>query len=144
MFKRDGNNVESVLELSEDQAEEGGPFEVETLHGKDMVYLAGHVISGDTKVLEGKGVAAKGGKVPAGDHVVRVVIKVGTRTKRPAADETKVPLAEGSEVKKAKPASAPSASTTAGVSDQEAIAKLLAEKKAALMARINAKQGSVQ
>ena len=139
MFKRDGNNVESVLELTEDEAEEGGPFEVETLHGKDMIYLVGPLASGDTKALEGKGVAAHEGKGPAGDHMVRVVVKPGTRTKRPAEEEAKKP----DEAKKAKVAAggAGAAAASGGGSDKEALAKLLAEKKAALMAKLKAQQG---
>ena len=140
MFKRDGNNVESVLELTEDEAEEGGPFEVETLHGKDMIYLVGPLASGDTKALEGKGVAAQQGKGPAGDHMVRVVVKPGTRTKRPAEEEAKKPEAPD-EAKKAKVAAGGAAASGGGGSDKEALAKLLAEKKAALMAKLKAKQG---
>jgi hypothetical protein len=51
MFQRDGNNpmdVRSILQLTAGEAEEGGPFEVETLRGMDMVFLSAHVKDGDT------------------------------------------------------------------------------------------------
>lgn len=124
--------MESVLELTEAEAEEGGPFEVETLHGKDMVYLEPPLSAGDTTVLEGKGVAAHRKGDAAGDHVVRLAIKAGT--KRPAPEPAKA-----QDDKKPKAASAgPSAQL--GDASKDDVAKLLAERKAALLAKLKAQQ----
>jgi hypothetical protein len=48
IFKRDGDNVQSTLKLSATEAEEGGPFEIETLFGKDMVFLESKLTNGHT------------------------------------------------------------------------------------------------
>jgi DnaJ-class molecular chaperone len=48
MFQRDGMDVRSTLSLKATEAEEGGPFEVETLRGMDMVFLSADVKDGDT------------------------------------------------------------------------------------------------
>lgn len=137
MFKRDGNNVESTLELTDTEAEEGGLFEVETLHGKDAVFIVGPISDGDTKALEGKGVAANpetGDK--AGDHVVRITVKVDT-AKRKAEEEAKAQAdAAAKKAKVDQPAAAAGAA-----SDKDALAKLLAEKKAALLQRLKDQQG---
>lgn len=41
-------DVRSTLSLKATEAEEGGPFEVETLRGMDMVFLSADVKDGDT------------------------------------------------------------------------------------------------
>jgi DnaJ-class molecular chaperone len=48
VFQRDGMDVRSTLSLKATEAEEGGPFEVETLRGMDMVFLSANVKDGDT------------------------------------------------------------------------------------------------
>lgn len=138
MFKRDGSNVESMLELTEAEAEEGGLFEVETLHGKDAVFIVGPLSTGDTKALEGKGVAAnKETGEAAGDHVVRISIKTDpAKRKAEEAKQSQQGAAGGQDAKKPKPNDA------AAATDKDALAKLLAEKKAALLQRLKEKAGS--
>ena len=46
MFKRDGDDIQSTLKLSLIEAEEGGPFEIDTLFGKDMVFLEANLTNG--------------------------------------------------------------------------------------------------
>eukprot|EP00873_Tetraselmis_striata_P020888 jgi/Tetstr1/441152/TSEL_029412.t1 len=141
MFKRDGANVESALELTEAEAEEGGLFEVETLHGKDAVFLVGPLSDGDTKALEGKGVAAnKETGDAAGDHVVRISIKVDA-TKRMAEESVADTSEKKPKVADATPTPTGTAAGGGVATDKDALAKLLAEKKAALLQRLKDQQG---
>jgi molecular chaperone DnaJ len=54
-FTRDGMHVKSTLRLSAEQAREGGFFDVETVYGTETVYFDEETKSGDTKTLRGKG-----------------------------------------------------------------------------------------
>eukprot|EP00854_Cymbomonas_tetramitiformis_P004385 gene4385-5394_t len=48
LFKRVGDDVHSTLKLTAKEAEEGGPFDVETLFSKEMIFLEENVASGKT------------------------------------------------------------------------------------------------
>lgn len=152
IFSRDGPTITSVLKLSAEEADAGGFFEVETLHGTETVFLEENAKSGDTKVLEGKGLPLQqgtargtgGGKedIPKGNHVVRLEV-ARRRTPEPEPEsepEREVGVdgdTEGPPAKKAKTedtrAAVQPATTT---SDLEV---LLAEKKRALLAALEAK-----
>ena len=178
IFSRDGATITSVLKLTAEEADAGGFFEVETLHGKETIFIDEDAKSGDTKTLQGKGLplpqtqqqqqqrqrkaggAAAGSSeedVPKGDHVVKLEV---ARRKTPEPESEPVPEEEEEEeqqqdvadevdappAKKAKtveeeegaPAAAAAAQTTTAV-DLEA---LLAAKKKALLAALEAKTSS--
>ena len=71
-FSRDGLNVTSTLRLTAAEAREGGFFEVETVHGKETMYFDEETKSGDKKTLAGKGIT-QGKKT--GDHIVVVNVE---------------------------------------------------------------------
>jgi molecular chaperone DnaJ len=159
IFSRDGATITSLLKLTAEEADAGGFFEVETLHGKETVFIDEGAKSGDAKTLEGKGLplqqlnakagargagagGARGGEdVPKGDHVVKLEV---ARRKTPeaepeaeaaeaaAADDDDAPPAKKAKVEEVGGASASAPTTTL---DLEA---LLAEKKRALLARLGA------
>mmetsp|Transcript_32102 Transcript_32102/g.91026 ORF Transcript_32102/g.91026 Transcript_32102/m.91026 type:complete len:346 (+) Transcript_32102:195-1232(+) len=138
LFKRAGNDVESTLELTEAEAEDGGPFEIETLHGKDMVFLTPPISEGDTKVVEGRGVIPESKDESPGNHIVRIAIKVGGAKRPAAASADSAPKKAKEDGAASQPGSAPAA---AAATDKDSLSKLLAEKKAALLATLQAKQG---
>jgi len=148
LFERDGATIRSVLRLTAEQAEEGGFFEVETLTGTETIFLDGGVAHGDAETLEGKGLPVDGAR---GDHVVRVEVQRKKTPERDAGEEVAEPVTGGAgddadgeggggvederEAKRAK--IAPSASDT--TSAEMDLAALLAAKKRALLAALEAK-----
>lgn len=168
IFSRDGATITSVLKLTAEEADAGGFFEVETLHGKETVFIDEGAKSGDSKTLQGKGLplqrkarAGAGGEdVPKGDHVVKLeVARRKTPEPEPEIEPEPVPAAaaaaaeddnddddqddDAPPAKKAKKVEAAggggSGSGSAQTTTSEDLEALLAEKKRALLAALEAK-----
>ena len=159
IFSRDGATITSLLKLTAEEADAGGFFEVETLHGKETVFIDENAKSGDTKTLQGKGLPLpqtqqqqqqqrqrKEEDVPKGDHVVKLEV---ARRKTPEPEPEPVPAEEEEQqdvadedappAKKAKTVEEGVAAQTTTAVDLEA---LLAAKKRALLAALEAKTSS--
>jgi molecular chaperone DnaJ len=135
VFTRDGLNVTSTLRLSAADAKEGGFFDVETVHGVETTYFDEETTHGDTKTLTGKGI--KDGK-KTGDHIVRV--EVEREPTPPPNDEEEereendqdAPVDDEPPSKRAKDDHTPESDA------QTELERLLAEKKAKLLAQLDA------
>jgi len=151
MFKRNGKDVQSALKLSAAEAEEGGPFEVETLYGTDMVFLEANIRNGHTHRLEGKGLPELGTK-QKGDHIIVMEVPESKNTDvhqswdntaATAAEEANAGEKRGAvgevpdqtDAKKAKVESGDLEATATPTSADD-IAELLAAKKRALLASL--------
>lgn len=135
MFSRDGLNVTSTLRLSAKDALEGGFFEVETVHGVETMYFDEETKSGDTKTLDGKGI--KDGK-KIGNHIVRVEVE---REQTPEAVESDEDVEEAEEPEASEADEPATKKQKESIEDQEEVIdleRLLAEKKAKLLAQLNA------
>ena len=131
-FTRDGLNVTSTLTLSAKDAAEGGFFEVETVYGIETTYFDEDTKSGDTKVLDGKGI--KDGK-KVGDHTVRVEVE-----RAPTPDVEVEPEIEAAEDEEENEAEEPPAkkSKVDEPDTEMSLEELLAAKKAKLLAQLEA------
>mmetsp|Transcript_24342 Transcript_24342/g.53119 ORF Transcript_24342/g.53119 Transcript_24342/m.53119 type:complete len:363 (-) Transcript_24342:89-1177(-) len=150
IFKRDGDNIQSTLKLSLTEAEEGGPFEIDTLFGKDMVFLESNLTNGYKHRIEGKGMPKKDAPKKRGDHILVVEVpeakptgEVHSSWGSEAVEEAppaaaKRPAEEPAEDKatKAPKSDAASAAAPAGGDGEDEVARMLAEKKRALMAKL--------
>ena len=135
VFSRDGLNVTSTLRLSAKDALEGGFFEVETVHGVETMYFDEETKSGDTKALDGKGI--KDGK-KIGNHIVRVEVE---REQTPEAVEADEDVEEAEEPEASEADEPATKKQKESIEDQEEVIdleRLLAEKKAKLLAQLNA------
>jgi molecular chaperone DnaJ len=168
LFERDGFVIRSVLRLTNAQAKEGGFFDVETLDGPMTVFVEAGAASGDAKTVPGAGLPTTNQPgAPRGDHVARVFVveeegaeegaqegaEEGTkRVERSEEDDTQKNVSNGAEAerdedgdadetrdaKRRKKTSADSAGA-ADAADAADLAALLAAKKRALLAALEAK-----
>ena len=163
LFERDGFVIRSVLELTPAQAKDGGFFDVETLSGVATVFVEAGAKTGDAKTVPGAGLPttpdAPDG--PRGDHVARVEVAAeagGRETMeaeafRDSTTEARDANARGPERAEAKgdgdgddderdakrrKTSAPAHAGSA-VPDATDLATMLAAKKRALLAALEAK-----
>lgn len=56
-------DVKTVLKLTHEQAKEGGFFEVETLYGKETIYIEDGTEDGMEKIIENQGIEKKGNQI---------------------------------------------------------------------------------
>lgn len=137
VFTRDGLDVKSTLKLSAQQARDGGFFEVETVHGVETMYFDDDTKNGDTKTLPGKGI--QDGK-KSGNHIVRVEVE-REPTPEPESDEEEEEEGEDKEEGKSEDEDeAPAAKKPkpAEETDMSDLERILAEKKAKLLAQLEA------
>jgi molecular chaperone DnaJ len=141
VFTRDGLNVKSTLKLSAQQARDGGFFEVETVHGVETMYFDDDTKNGDTKTLPGKGI--QDGK-KSGNHIVRVEVE-REQTPKPESEEEEEGEEEEEEEREEEGKSededeAPAAKKPkpAEETDMSDLERILAEKKAKLLAQLEA------
>lgn len=136
VFTRDGLNVTSTLRLSAADAREGGFFDVETVHGTETTYFDEETSHGDTKTLTGKGI--RDGK-KTGDHIVRVEVE---REPTPPPEDEDAPAREENDedapVDDEPLSKRPKDDHTPASDAQTDLERLLAEKKAKLLARLDA------
>lgn len=166
LFERDGFSIRSVLRLTKAQAKEGGFFDVETLDGTATVFVEAGAANGDAKTVAGAGLPTTNQPgAPRGDHVARVFVvedegaeegaEEGTeRVERSEEDERQKNAGaekeaergedgdededETRDAKRRKKTSAPTADA-ADAPDAADLAALLAAKKRALLAALEAK-----
>ena len=168
LFERDGFVIRSVLRLTNAQAKEGGFFDVETLDGPMTVFVEAGAASGDAKTVPGAGLPTTNQPgAPRGGHVARVFVveeegaeegaqegaEEGTkRVERSEEDDTQKNVSNGAEAerdedgdadetrdaKRRKKTSADSADAP-DAADAADLAALLAAKKRALLAALEAK-----
>tara|TARA_B100000405_G_scaffold218294_1_gene154628 strand:- start:5 stop:430 length:426 start_codon:yes stop_codon:yes gene_type:complete len=136
VFTRDGLNVTSTLRLSAADAREGGFFDVETVHGTETTYFDEETSHGDTKTLTGKGI--KDGK-KTGDHIVRVEVeREPTPPPEDEDDDAREENDADAPVDDEPPSKRPKDDHTPASDAQTDLERLLAEKKAKLLARLDA------
>lgn len=158
LFARDGANISSVLRLTAEEAREGGFFDVETLRGPETVFVDEGAKTGDVKVIEGKGLprdgavgkgderraAGKGSKpsgdAERGDHIVRLEV-AREKTPEPEPEPERDGIGGGDEPP-AKRAKAGDGDGGGGDAKEMDLAALLAEKKRALLAALEAKSAA--
>lgn len=159
MFQREGVTIKSTLILTATQAREGGFFDVETIGGTETVFLDSAVATGDVKTLEGKGLPLPGYEdlktddVKRGDHVVRIEVSGGLGVEggddmaggdSAAMLGTAYDANDGRPAKRAKTTDEATHKTepaSSAVPEKVDLAVLLAAKKAALLAALEAKTG---
>ena len=138
-FSRDGLNVTSTLRLTAAEAREGGFFEVETVHGKETTYFDEETKSGDTKSLAGKGIT-QGKKT--GDHVVVVEVErepsPEPEIREHEDDEREVEDDEPATKRQKESDESADGSEPASAPELSDLERLLAEKKAKLLAQLEA------
>eukprot|EP00238_Polyblepharides_amylifera_P006058 CAMPEP_0196600634 /NCGR_PEP_ID=MMETSP1081-20130531/95491_1 /TAXON_ID=36882 /ORGANISM="Pyramimonas amylifera, Strain CCMP720" /LENGTH=346 /DNA_ID=CAMNT_0041926481 /DNA_START=40 /DNA_END=1080 /DNA_ORIENTATION=- len=147
VFQRTGLDVKSILQISSAEWEEGGPVEVETLYGKDMIMLEPKLPQGTIHTLEGKGLPSLDSKT-VGNHQVCIQADAAKKAEKVheswAADSTNTTeVDEGVESKGEKRPLPSVASQSDGAEekkskkeDEDNLARLLAEKKRALLASL--------
>ena len=164
LFERDGFSIRSVLRLTKAQAKEGGFFDVETLDGTATVFVEAGAANGDAKTVAGAGLPTTNQPgAPRGDHVARVFVVEDEGAEEGAEEGTSTERVERSEederqrnagaeaergedgnedeprdAKRRKKTSAPAADA-ADAPDAADLAALLAAKKRALLAALEAK-----
>lgn len=164
LFERDGFSIRSVLRLTKAQAKEGGFFDVETLDGTATVFVEAGAANGDAKTVAGAGLPTTNQPgAPRGDHVARVFVVEDEGAEEGAEEGTSTERVERSEederqrnagaeaergedgnedeprdAKRRKKTSAPTADA-ADAPDAADLAALLAAKKRALLAALEAK-----
>jgi len=134
VFTRDGLNVKSTLKLSAQQARDGGFFEVETVHGVETMYFDDDTKNGDTKTLPGKGI--QDGK-KSGNHIVRVEVE-REQTPEPESEEEEEEREEEGKSEDEDEAPAAKKPKPAEETDMSDLERILAEKKAKLLAQLEA------
>ncbi len=81
IFKRDGYNIKTVMEISFQQAALGDKIEIETIDGQENFKIPEGTQSGKIFTIKGKGVPHLQGK-GRGDHLVEVIVKTPTKLTR--------------------------------------------------------------
>jgi DnaJ-class molecular chaperone len=157
LFERDGLVIRSVLKLTSSQAKEGGFFDVETLGGVATVFVDAGAKTGDAATVSGAGLPAAPGEPsgPRGDHVARVEVTEETEETEETPLETKrenrsseysdelpeLPERgdDGDDVDARDAKRRKSEAPLAAAPDATDLAALLAAKKRALIAALEAK-----
>lgn len=162
LFERDGRIIRSVLKLTASEAKEGGFFDVETLGGVASVFVDAGAKTGDAATVRGAGLPAflAPGEPsgPRGDHVARVEVAAETsetsnvsnveREKRETDEEGgssergELPdeeIERGEDVDARDAKRRKSEAPAAAAPDATDLAALLAAKKRALIAALEAK-----
>lgn len=162
LFERDGLDIRSVLRLTASEAKEGGFFDVETLGGVASVFVDAGAKTGDAATVRGAGLPAflAPGEPsgPRGDHVARVEVAAETsnvsnvsnveREKRETDEEGgssergELPdeeIERGEDVDARDAKRRKSEAPAAAAPDATDLAALLAAKKRALIAALEAK-----
>ena len=162
LFERDGLDIRSVLRLTASEAKEGGFFDVETLGGVASVFVDAGAKTGDAATVRGAGLPAFSApgepSGPRGDHVARVEVAAETaetsnvsnveREKRETDEEGgssergELPdeeIERGEDIDARDAKRRKSEAPAAAAPDATDLAALLAAKKRALIAALEAK-----
>ena len=116
------HDVKTTLQLTALEAKEGGFFEVETLHGKETVYVEDGTEDGAEKILEKQGIEKKGNQIVSIEVLPPPVVEED-KEKEGNEEEGEE---KGGEKRKADLEE-----------EEEDIQKLLAEKKRKLLEKLN-------
>jgi len=115
------HDVRTTLQLTALEAKEGGFFEVETLHGKETVYVEDGTEDGAEKILEKQGIEKKGNQI----------VSIEVLPAKVEGEEEKEGFNEEGEEKGGE-------KRKADLEEEDDVQKLLAEKKRMLLEKLNA------
>jgi len=126
------HDVRTTLQLTALEAKEGGFFEVETLHGKETVYVEDGTEDGAEKILEKQGIEKKGNQIVSIEVLPPAPVEEDKEEEEKEREEEEEGKNEEGEEKGGEKRKADLEE------EEEDIQKLLAEKKRKLLEKLQA------